>query len=531
MGEDITLPPSVEEQLDLTTLRPTKVRKMTGRKMLVTSESEITESNVCKVLNDVLPDFYMNQSDIRYLWNYYKGDQPVYKRQKAVRPEIKNIVLRNHAREIVEFKMGHVFGDPVQYVSRGSSEITDSDDVISEEAELKSQNVSKLNEFMISENRATVDTEVAEWVLVCGVGFKACLPDSHLGELEDDSPFEIMCLDSDRTFAVYHSGIGSRHLMTCHIINQNDTKIVCVYTPKHYFEVVLDDEGGAESIRNTAETRTHSLGHIPIVEYVSGRTRLGSFEDVITLLDAINVISSNRLDGLEQFVQSFMKFVNCDIDEESFTALKEMGAIRVESIEGKPADVDIVTSELNQSQTQVLVDDLYQNVLAIVGMPDRKGASKSGADTGASVELRDGWAEADARAKTLENNFRKSEHALLKVALNIMKTSEQIDLSLSDIDIKFTRNKTANMLVKTQGMMNMFTCGIAPRVAISHSGLFNDPEQVYKDSIPYLSKWDQSETAPGKDIHDESELEPEQDRVYTASGRSVSKMPSVVSEM
>ena len=66
-----------------------------------------------------------------------------------------------------------------------------------------------------------------------------------------------------------------------------------------------------------------------------------------------------------------MKFVNCDIDEEEFKALKELGAIKIKGEPGNPADVDIVSSELDQTQVQVTKNDLYQMVLIICGMPDR----------------------------------------------------------------------------------------------------------------------------------------------------------------
>ena len=38
---------------------------------------------------------------------------------------------------------------------------------------------------------------------------------------------------------------------------------------------------------------------IPIFEYPANNARLGSFEIVLPLLDAINNIASNRMDGLE----------------------------------------------------------------------------------------------------------------------------------------------------------------------------------------------------------------------------------------
>ena len=44
------------------------------------------------------------------------------------------------------------------------------------------------------------------------------------------------------------------------------------------------------------------------------------------------------------------------------------------------------------------------------------------------------------------------------------------------------------MLVKTQGLLNMKTFGIHPRVAIQTADLFSDPQQVYVDSKEYLDK-------------------------------------------
>ena len=77
--------------------------------------------------------------------------------------------------------------------------------------------------------------------------------------------------------------------------------------------------------------------------------------------------------------------------------------------------------------------------------------------------------------------------------LKILRDLNLLDLRLSDIDIKFSRNKTDNLLVKTQGLQNMLEAGIHPQIAISHVGLFNDPEQTYLDSEEYLKKWLMSE--------------------------------------
>ena len=47
-----------------------------------------------------------------------------------------------------------------------------------------------------------------------------------------------------------------------------------------------------------------------IFEYEANTARMGAFEPVLTMLDAINTVQSNRIDGVEQGpVQSLMVLV------------------------------------------------------------------------------------------------------------------------------------------------------------------------------------------------------------------------------
>jgi len=443
-------------------------RQFFGRKVIYSSESEITRENVVEVLKKAMSVHLTNSSEIDYLYRYYRGDQPILRRVKRVRPEINNKIVENHALEIVDFKKGYVFGEPIQYVRRGESEEI-------------SEKITQLNEYMFAEDKAAKDSELAEWFYIAGTGYRMILPDTHFNEEMDESPFEIDVLDPRYTFVVYNNGFGKKPLMGVKFIKTIEGNyIYSVYTPTTYFELE-----GWEIVKE----QPHVLGDIPIIEYPANNNRLGSFEVVLGLLDALNNVASNRMDGIEQFIQSFMKFVNCDIDEEDFMALKELGAIKIKGEPGNPADVAIVSQELNQTQTQVTKDDIYQMILIICGMPDRNGANRTTGDTGQAVILRDGWSAAESRARDNELIFKRSEKQFLKLALRIARDYSGLDLKLSEIDIKFTRNRTDNLLVKTQGMQNQLEAGIHPQIAIANSGLYSDPEQVYLDSLPYLKKW------------------------------------------
>lgn len=437
---------------------------MFGREVIYSSATEVTRANVVDVLEKAMNIHKKNSGEIDYLYQYYKGDQPILRRVKKHRPEINNKIVENHALEIVDFKKGYVFGEPVQYVRRGES------DGVSEK-------ITQLNEFMFAEDKAARDKELAEWFYICGTSYRMILPD----EIIDESPFELDTLDPRYAFVVYNNGFGKKPLMGVKYIKTDDGKILySIYTTTTYFEVEDDV---------VTKEEAHVLGDIPIIEYPSNSARLGAFEVVLGLLDALNNTASNRMDGIEQFIQAFMKFVNCDIEEEQFLSLKEMGAIKIKGEPGNPADVDIVSKELNQTQAQVTKEDLYQMILIICGMPDRNGANRTTGDTGQAVILRDGWSAAESRARDSELVFKGSEKLFLRLALRIIKDTHGLDLKLSEIDIKFTRNKTDNLLVKTQGLQNQLEAGIHPQIAIANSGLYSDPEQTYLDSLPYLEKW------------------------------------------
>jgi SPP1 family phage portal protein len=246
---------------------------------------------------------------------------------------------------------------------------------------------------------------------------------------------------------------------------------------------------------------------IPIFEYPANNARLGAFEIVLPLLDAINKTESNRLDGIEQQIQAFLKFVNCDIDEEGLNLMKEYGAIKIKSDNANPADVQLITNNFSQSDTQVSKEDLYNAVLTIVGMPTMGNGSDTISANNGAVLVNNGWSQAEARAKDSETMFKGSENEMLKLVLRICKTfTDTISLKSTDIDLKFTRRNYENIQSKAQVLCEMLNNPhIHPKLAFEHSGMFSDPETAYSMSEEYyqenLEKWN-VEIVPNEDGSD-----------------------------
>lgn len=443
-------------------------RQMSGRRIIKSSVEEITADNISDVLWKALGIHELNRSEIDYLYRYYKGEQPIRHRVKEVRPEICNKIVENRANEIVSFKVGYLCGEPIQYVSRSGDE-----SVVKE--------INALNEYMFAEDKAAQDQEIVEWQMICGTAYRLILPDKYAGEIEDESPFELYTLDPRDTFVVYSTDIGNKPLMAVKYSEDTDTHVMhySIYTENEYFEF---EDGIMVSEQH------HALGMIPIIEYPANNARLGAFETVLPILDAINNVQSNRTDGIEQLVQAFMKFVNCDISKEEYEEFLELGAIKVHSADGQNADVDMVTTELNQTQSQTLKDDLYSAVLTICGMPNRNGGSST-SDTGSAVLLRDGWSDAEARAKDSENVFKRAEKQMLKLVLRICRDLGDSKLRLKDIDMKFTRRNYENIQSKSQVLDTMLNNPkIHPQLAFQHSGMFSDAESAYTMSMKYYEE-------------------------------------------
>ena len=319
-------------------MRNTGSRRLFGRRVIYTEATEIHQDNVIEVLQKALLTHLANQADIDYLYKYYCGDQPVLYRKKEVRPEINNMVVENRANEIVSFKTGYLVGEPVQYVSRGGEESVASE-------------VLTLNDYMLSEDKPFKDKELVDWMHICGTSYRMVLPDALADVEEDEAPFEIFTLDPRFTFVVYSVGLGNRPMMGVRYVKKEDgTLVFSCWTENQYFEVL--------NTWNVVHVEDQIFG-IPIVEYPANNARLGSFEIVIPLLDAINMTESNRIDGVEQFIQSLILFHNVDIDEEKFQALKELGGIKFKDIDATmKAEISYLNSELNQAQTQTLMDSI-----------------------------------------------------------------------------------------------------------------------------------------------------------------------------
>lgn len=438
-----------------------------GREIIYTDVTEVTRDNVVTLLNDALEVFTNISAETAYLNDYVRGVQPILYREKNVRKEINNKIIINRASEIVDFKASYLFSEPCQYVCNGRRRTL----------------VNELNTYMTMRSKESQDLNLAWHMYNSGLGYRFIRPTPNA-----EVPFDISVLPPEKTFVVYYSGIQTFPVFAVYIVTlANQIKRYCVYTTDRYFEV-----------ENSAVVREerHRMGDIPIIEYSANASRMGAYEPVLSILDTVNLLESNRMDGVEQFVQAYFKFINCHIDDESLEAFRERGAIEVYSDQGLPADVQLVTSELTQSQAQILIDDLTEKMLAIVGMPAQGNANKSDSSNNGAIILRNGWEAAEARAKQTESFFRAAEFRFLQIVLNVSRGKLKT-LSLGDIGIVLPRRSYTDLQTKSQVITTLLGSDkIDPYDAYVGSNMFPDANAAYTRGMAWYEKQREGEGTP-----------------------------------
>lgn len=431
-----------------------------GRKIAYTNVSRITPDNIVSVVGSCIGCFNYNKTVIEYLWNYYKGDQPVHYREKTANEDINNRVSENHAYELVQFKVGQTYGEPIQFISRRD------DDAINKA-------VDELNDYMADANKQEKDIKAGEWQSATGTSFKAI---QFTGDKE--LPFRIVAPNPINTFVIYNESTEEPMLAVQELKDENGENYKLCYTKSHECKL----KNG-----KVLDWKLHGFGDIPIVEYPNNHERLSDIELVIDLLDAINNMQSNRMDSIQQFVEYWVKFVNCEIDKETFEEMKLSHALTVKSNnKDNKADVEIMTQELNQSESQVAKKDLWDNALAILAIPNKEG--NTGGDTQGAVELRNGWDFSKTRTKLKDPVVKSAEKRIAKVVLNVIrvKGKEELKIGIRDFDVQINHSPTDNLVVKCQALQYLLKCGIHPLVAIKTVGLWGDAEKTFLESQPYL---------------------------------------------
>ena len=464
-----------------TVLQP---KVLTGRKKIKTSylcptqigdgmygTGVLNADTMTTVLNNAIDSHRDNAMAINYLMEYAKGRQDILDRQKDVRSDVNNRVVINYANAFTRDIVGYTFGKPSEYILRKGDET------------IKSE-LSYLNDCCEYLDKNASDTTKATTASICGISHRGIFPNPS----DENVPFSYVDLDSEATFVVYSTQMTSEPVFACTYSygiddSGNETVVYYVYTKDEiYVYEIINSDLSHVSDANIVEgfPKANPLGMVNIIENENNQFRMGHWETALTLFNAINIVGSDSVNDVEQFVNSILVAINAEMDEDTLTSVRNNKYAEIKSSQGMQADLKYISEQLDGGSVEQLRQYLEDCLRIVVGIPDRKTRGGGGGDTGDAVKLRDGWADMEIVARTTETFARKSEKNELKIILSLLKDLQKIEtLSIIDIDIKYPRNQSDNILTKANAYNMLHSTGtISPEDNMEIVNLTNNAKEI-----------------------------------------------------
>lgn len=451
-----------------------------GRYDIYTTADEITADNVLEEVNAALGWHVRNMTAEETLFWYRRGEQPILNRKKSRNTYVNNKVVVNLSEQIVSFKNGYFLTAPASYIARNNEA---QDDVVT------------LNEYLYRSGKHEADNEIVNWFHTVGKGVLYVEPNTD-PVTATETPVYAYALDPRTAFVVYSKRPGNKPVMGVNAVESNGQLYVDVYTRTAVFRLTGTRVQSITSTRSYPVAMTVSniervdpnyLGEIPIIEYRYNSQNQSAFEPAISLLNALNLLTSDRCDGVEQFIQSLLVFYNADLPEgEDANSLREKGILLLKSNGDQHSEVKILSEQLNQEQTQKLVDNVTQMTLSICSMPVTQFGQTSSSDTQGAVLVRNGWYQADTAARNTEDLFRASNRQFDRIFTKILSQRRLLDLKPTDIELQFVRNEQSNILAKAQAYATLVAGGYHPMLAMAKSGASSDPAADFKMSEEWI---------------------------------------------
>ena len=396
----------------------------------------------------------------------YLGKQAILDRPEPNTSHINNKTVVNYAYPITRQIVGYTFGNPLELVQKNND---------------KQAQVQKLSDIFGYEEVYATDISAATYASICGVGYEITLPSKDINkDNTPEIPIIIDCLDPRHTFVVQSTDVGNPQIMSCMEIMdiEGNFKKYVIFTNKYKFTFDYDTK--------ELKQENNPIGLDPITLVPNSLFLVGDWEEAISVMDALNMVTSDSLNDIEGTIKSLLVLIGAELDENDEATLSKIKEKRLLSLTGgtegvsSNLDAKFIAPKLDSVSVQNIRDFLEDARNVITGIPDRS-ANSSGGDTGEAVINRDGWTDIEIVAKLKELFFKKAKKRQVAVAIKILQQLDIVDKSLSvlDIDINIGRHTTDNLGTKTTAFATLVGTGeIATIDALEMSGLTTRTAEV-----------------------------------------------------
>jgi len=229
----------------------------------------------------------------------------------------------------------------------------------------------------------------------------------------------------------------------------------------------------------------HYFGGVPIVEYWNNENETGDFEGVIGLIDAYDVLESDRVNDKEQFVDRLLVLTGAVLEEDEkgrspMQQLKEDHALQLPDTQSR---AEYLSGEMDESSVEVLRKALAGDIHKLSLVPDMSDENFAANASGVAMKYKLLGFEQMIRVK--EQWFAEGLRQRLKLYIRFMTLRGEAALEVEDVNITFTHALPANLSENAQVVSNAVNAGaVSTEMAVRmlHYGENWTDEDVEKEA-------------------------------------------------
>jgi len=299
-------------------------------------------------------------------------------------------------------------------------------------------------------------------------------------EVGDTFP-RYVSLDPELTNVVYDTSVKPKPLFAFTLLKQteynNNSKYeyyrVYVYDDVNFYNlrtVSVNDLSIANtlplySFEGQAEITEHQLGEVPIIEFKNNELMFGDARPVYGLISAYNTIQNARIQNVDDQVKYVLMLQNVRVgnDEEQEQFVSMLKNNRVLAIEGDNANAKFLTNPLDQSDTQNLLDNIYQNIESVSRVFDfnRPEFAQNASEPALKLKLK---AFLDL-AKEKERFFSSALSVILGITLSFVerfggREGQKYLFDMNDIEIEYSHHLPSNDMDKITQFVSLNQLGL-----------------------------------------------------------------------
>ena len=392
------------------------------------------------LLESCLKEHLSSVDRLSRLRSYYDGSHPIHQRRKSP-GQPNNRIAHGFPRYIATMAAGYLIGNPVSY------EADDQENAL----------IALMKEYTAGAIDS-VDAELARNASIYGKGVELIYAD------ENARP-RATAIDPRDAFVVYDDSVENRPMLGMYAMpwRSPDGRLmgyfVYVYTCDSMITYRMKSLSQPD-MKHPESVKSHYFGCVPLIEYWNDEDEKGDFEGVISLIDAYDLLQSDRMNDKQQFVDALLVLYGCSLETDASgrTPGQQLREDKALSLPDCDARAEWLCKQLNEADTEVLRSAIKSDIHKMSMVPDLTDEHFAGNSSGVAMRYKLLGLEQLTRIK--ERWFREALRQRLRAYAAFLACRGEAILDPDKVRMVFTRALPVNELETAQTLNTLM--GILP---------------------------------------------------------------------